>query len=163
MGTMTIAIYPGSFDPLTNGHLDLIHRGARLFDRLLVAVGVNPGKQTIFELQQRMDLVQGCIGEVEGVVEVVSFTGLLVDAAKEHGATCVIRGVRGASDLDSESSMANTNRTLLPELDTVFFSPAPEWSFLSSRLVREIARGHGEVNKLVPPAVAQALQQRFPD
>ncbi len=158
---MSKAIYPGSFDPFTNGHRDLVERASQLFESLVIAVGVNPSKQSVFSVEERMALIRECVQEIGRGIEVVSFAGLLVNAAREQGATCVVRGIRGTSDLDSEFAMASTNRTLSPELDTAFLAPSPQWSFVSSRWVREVARGGGEVGALVPAAVAAALARRL--
>jgi pantetheine-phosphate adenylyltransferase len=154
-----LAIYPGSFDPVTNGHLDLIERGAKIFDRLVVAVLRNTEKDPLFSLSERVEMLR----EVTGIfhnVEVDSFQGLLVDYARRRGARVLLRGIRAVSDYEFELQMAMMNRKIEPGLETVFMLPAVEYSYLSSRLVREIARLSGSVSGLVPPAVEQRLRMK---
>lgn len=151
-----IALYPGSFDPPTRGHEDLIRRAAALADRLVVAVVVNPNKQPMFSAAERTALLAAMVADVPNVT-VGHFEGLVVDYARSTGATILVRGVRSVADFDSEQQMAQMNRHLHPGLDTVFLSPAPGLGHISSTLVREIARLGGSVDGLVPSAVARAL------
>ena len=155
-----IAIYPGSFDPLTRGHEDLIRRALALADRLIVAVAINPNKQPLFPVEERLRLLQLAIGD-EPRVELASFSGLLADFARDRGATIAVRGLRAVSDFEYEFQMALMNRRLNPELETVFLVPAVDLTYLSSSLVREAARFGGNLDGLVHPAVAEALTLRF--
>ena len=155
-----IAIYPGTFDPPTRGHEDLIHRALGLAERVLVAIAVNPAKQPLFSLDQRLDLLRAVIGK-EPRVEVTSFQGLLAGYAKQAGAAMVIRGLRAAGDFEYELQMALMNRQLNPDLETVFLAPASHLTFVSSTLVREVAQYGGNLGDLVHPAVAEALRGRF--
>jgi pantetheine-phosphate adenylyltransferase len=161
MGAMAAALYPGSFDPLTLGHLDLIQRACRLFSPLVVAVGVNSAKQATFSAAERMDLIREAMGHPLQGVQVESFSGLVVDYARERGIPVLIRGLRTPSDFESELSMAQTNRCLNPEVETVFLPCSPQYSFLSSRLIREIASQGGDLGQLVPEVVERALHQRL--
>ena len=154
------AIYPGSFDPVTNGHLDLIGRASRLFDRLIVAVAHNDQKQPLFAAGERMALLVEATRHFPAV-EVTSFSGLLVDFARQSGAGVVVRGLRAFSDFEFEFQMALMNRRLHPELETCFLTPKEEFTYLSSRLVKEIARLGGEIAAFVPSHVATALRQKF--
>jgi pantetheine-phosphate adenylyltransferase len=155
-----IAIYPGSFDPPTRGHEDLIRRSLALADRVIVAVAVNPLKQPLFTMAERLAMLQGAIGD-ESRVSYQSFDGLLVEFARRVGATIVVRGLRAVSDFEYEFQMALMNRQLHPSLETVFLVPALELTYLSSSLVREVARFGGDVSALVQPGVAEALARRY--
>lgn len=155
-----LAIYPGSFDPPTRGHEDLIRRSLSLCDRLLVAVATNVTKQPLFSVEERIGLLRTVIGG-EPRVEVRAFDGLLVDFARATGATMVVRGLRAVADFDFEFQMALMNRTLEPTLETVFMVPPPDLTFLSSSLVREVSRFGGDVSGLVHPAIATALQAKW--
>lgn len=155
-----LAIYPGSFDPPTRGHEDLIRRSLSLCDRLLVAVATNVTKQPLFSVEERIGLLRTVIGG-EQRVEVRAFDGLLVDFARATGATMVVRGLRAVADFDFEFQMALMNRTLEPTLETVFMVPPPDLTFLSSSLVREVSRFGGDVSGLVHPAIAAALQAKW--
>jgi pantetheine-phosphate adenylyltransferase len=155
-----IAIYPGSFDPPTRGHEDLIRRSLALADRVIVAVAVNPLKQPLFTVAERLAMLQGAIGD-ESRVSYQSFDGLLVEFARRVGATIVVRGLRAVSDFEYEFQMALMNRQLHPSLETVFLVPALELTYLSSSLVREVARFGGDVSALVHPTVAEALARRY--
>ncbi len=155
-----IAIYPGSFDPPTRGHEDLIRRALGLAERLIVAVAVNPNKAPLFSVEERLHLLQTAVGH-NPRVEFVSFSGLLADFARERKATVVIRGLRAVSDFEYEFQMALMNRRLNPDLETVFLVPAVDLTYLSSSLVREVGRFGGNLEGLVDPAVAEAIRQRF--
>jgi pantetheine-phosphate adenylyltransferase len=155
-----IAIYPGSFDPPTRGHEDLIRRSLALADRVIVAVAVNPLKQPLFTVAERLAMLQAAIGD-EPRVSYQSFDGLLVEFARRVGATIVVRGLRAVSDFEYEFQMALMNRQLHPSLETVFLVPALELTYLSSSLVREVARFGGDVSALVQPGVAEALARRY--
>lgn len=154
-----IGIYPGSFDPLHLGHVDLVRRAARMSDKLIVAVLDNSTKSCLFSVEERLDLLRTCLGGISGV-EIGTFRGLLVDYARQQGATVVIRGLRAVSDFEYEFQMALMNRSLRPEIETVFLTPSQDFTFLSSRLVKEVAGLGGDVTSLVPPAVLQALRRK---
>ncbi|RUO63000.1 pantetheine-phosphate adenylyltransferase [Pseudidiomarina insulisalsae] len=153
------AIYPGTFDPITNGHADLIERAANLFSEIVVGVANNPSKNPMFSLEERVELVRQVTAELPNV-RVVGFSGLLVDFAREHGATVLIRGLRAVSDFEYEFQMANMNRRLYPGLESVFLTPAEENSFISSTLVKEVALHHGDVRQFTAPSVAEALDKK---
>jgi pantetheine-phosphate adenylyltransferase len=155
----TIAIYPGSFDPVTNGHLDLIERGSHIFGRLIVAVLRNTDKAPMFTLDERLQMLSESTRDFPNV-EVDSFDGLLVDYARRVGARVLLRGIRAVSDYEYELQMAMMNRRLEPELETMFMLPAETYSYLSSRLVREIARLGGSLKGLVPDAVERRLRTK---
>lgn len=158
---MRIAVYPGSFDPLTNGHLDIIRRASRLFDRLLVSVLENEGKSPVFSVPERMELIARCTASVPGV-EVHSFSGLLVDFMRRVDASVVVRGIRAVSDYEYELQMALMNRELYEGAETIFMLPAVEFTFVSSRLVKEVFRLGGDIKHLVPAPVLAALKSRLP-
>ncbi len=155
-----IAIYPGSFDPPTRGHEDLIHRSLALADRVVVAVAVNVAKQPLFSIEERLDMLRAAVGD-DARVTFQSFEGLLADFAKRVGASVIVRGLRAVSDFEYEFQMALMNRQLHPSLETVFLVPAVDLTYLSSSLVREVARYGGDVSALVHPGVAAALGRRF--
>jgi pantetheine-phosphate adenylyltransferase len=159
MSDATHALLPGSFDPLTNGHLDLIRRARALFGTLTVAVAVHPSKPGLFDPDERVELIRASCADLD--VQVVTLEGLLVAGARAHGATAIVRGVRSGTDLDYESAMAWTNHDLAPELETVFLLPAPAHAHVSSTLVRQIAGMGGDVSAFVPAPVAAALARRF--
>jgi pantetheine-phosphate adenylyltransferase len=153
-----LAVYPGSFDPITNGHLDLIRRGTGLFDRLIVAVLRNTEKSYLFSVEERLDLLRESVSDLP-TVEVAVFDGLLVDFAHDRGARHILRGIRALSDFEYEFQMALMNRRLAPDLETVFLMPREEFTFLSSKLVREVARLGGPVDAFVPPPVALRIKK----
>ena len=155
------AIYAGTFDPVTRGHEDLIRRSLSFVDRLLVAVAVNVAKQPLFTVEERVGFLQAAVGD-DARVEVRQFHGLLVDFARETGATLFIRGLRAVSDFEYEYQMALMNRHLAPTLETVFMVPSLETTYISASLVREVARFGGRLDDLVHPAVGSALKARFP-
>jgi len=155
----TLAIYPGSFDPVTNGHLDLIRRAGRLFDGLLVAVLTNLEKQPLFTLQERIDMLQQSTQGFKNV-SVEKFSGLLVEYAARKKAHAILRGIRAFSDYEYELQMALMNRKLAPDLETVFLMPAESYTYVSSRLVKEIFLHGGSVKGLVPPAVEERLREK---
>ncbi|HXV85477.1 MAG TPA: pantetheine-phosphate adenylyltransferase [Gemmatimonadales bacterium] len=155
-----IAVYPGSFDPVTHGHTDLVHRCRRFADRVVVAVARNAGKAPLFTVEERLSMLRVALGNDVGVA-VESFDGLLVDFAKQVGATMVVRGVRAVSDFEYEFQMAYMNRELWNALETVFLVPALHLTFLSSSLVREVARLGGDVSPFVHPEVDRALRSKF--
>ena len=155
----TIAIYPGSFDPMTNGHLDLVERGCKLFDHLIVAVLINIEKDPLFSLKERVEILRE---ETSGIanVSVDTFEGLLVDYAAKKRAQAILRGIRAFSDFEYELQMTLMNRKLAPKLETVFLMPAESYTYVSSRLVREICRLGGDVTGLVPPRVEKRLREK---
>lgn len=157
---MNIAVYPGTFDPITNGHFDLIERAARLFDRVLVAIATSPGKGPMLDLDTRIALTRDVVSDLDNV-DVVGFSGLMTDFMKQHQARVLLRGLRAVSDFEYELQLANMNRAQMPELETVFLTPAVENSYISSTLVREIARLGGDVTQHVHPRVAAALKSHY--
>lgn len=157
---MATALCPGSFDPPTNGHVDVIERAARYFDSVVVAVIANPSKQPLFSLRDRTEMLKDALAHLDNI-EVSSFDGLLVDFARTRGLTLVVKGLRAVSDFEYELQMAQMNSALAPALDTMFVTAKPSWAFLSSSLVKEVARYGGSVEGLVPPGVAKALSERF--
>ena len=155
---MTItAIYPGTFDPVTNGHSDLIKRASRLFTKVIVGVAASPSKTPLFDLAQRVEMIEQITHKLPNVI-VVGFSGLLVDVAKEHQADVLIRGLRAVSDFDYEFQLANMNRRLSPDLETVFLTPDEHNSFISSSLLKEVARHGGDVSQFVDPIVEAKLK-----
>ena len=154
------ALFPGTFDPFTNGHLDLTRRAARLFDRVIVAVAQSAAKGTLFELEERAEMIRTATRSL-GRIEVVSFSGLLVDCAEEHGAQVMLRGLRAVSDFEFEFQMALMNRRLSPSLEVAFLMPSQEYTYLNSTLVKEVARLGGNVQGLVPKNVEQRLRERL--
>jgi pantetheine-phosphate adenylyltransferase len=157
---MRRVVYPGTFDPITNGHSDLIERAARLFDEVVVAVAPSSSKNPIFTLEQRVELVKAVTKHIPAV-RVIGFKGLLVDLARQQEAAGVLRGLRAVSDFEYEFQLANMNRALAPEVESLFLTPADHLSYISSTLVREIAVLHGDVAKFVDPVVEKALKERF--
>src|SRR5712692_5223737 len=157
---MRRAIYPGSFDPVTNGHLDVVERARKLFDEVVVAVAHNDEKEPLFSLQERLDLLQGTFAKVDNV-RIAQFDGLLVEFAVAQKANAVIRGLRAVSDFEFEFQMALMNRKLETSVETIFLMPKEEYTYLSSRIVKEIARLGGDVAKFVPPCVAEAFAKKL--
>ncbi len=153
-------IYPGTFDPITLGHADLVMRATQLFDRVILAVAGSTAKQTLFDIDQRVQLAREALQGLERV-QVSSFDGLLVEFARRQGVTAILRGLRAVSDYEYELQLAGMNRRLVPEVDTVFLTPAEQYAFLSSSLVREVASLGGDVREFVHPAVYTALTDRL--
>ena len=154
------AVYPGSFDPITNGHVDIIERGLNIFDRIIVAVLENPKKQPLFSTKERVRMIQDIFLDQKRI-EVKAFDGLLVDFVRKNDATIVIRGLRAISDFEYELQMALTNRKLAGDIETVFLMPNAQYSFLSSSVVKEIARLGGDITCFVPTYIEQQLQKKF--
>ncbi|MBL9116083.1 MAG: pantetheine-phosphate adenylyltransferase [Verrucomicrobiaceae bacterium] len=157
---MRRAIYPGSFDPITNGHLDVLERAVGLFDELVVAVAQDNAKQSLFTVEERVKLIQGATEKLDRI-RVVSFHGLLVEFAAKENAVALVRGLRAVSDFEFEFQLALMNRKLSPALETVFLMPREELTYISSRLVKEIARLGGDISQFVPKNVAAALRERL--
>ncbi len=157
---MTIAIYPGTFDPITKGHIDLVARASGLFEKIIVGVAVNPGKQPVFSLDERVSLVQETLQHIDNV-EACGFEGLLIDMAQQNGADVIMRGLRAVSDFEHEFQLAGMNRKMDPNVETVFLTPAEKFTYISSSLVREIARLGGDVSEFVEPCVEQALKAKL--
>ena len=154
-----IAVYPGSFDPITNGHLDLIYRSLDIFDKVVVAIAVNSEKQGLFSLDERCTLLKQTVDSSN--VEVVSFEGLLVDFLKQHNYRTIIRGLRAISDFDYEFQIASMNVNLFPEMDTVFLMTSQKYFYISSSVIKEIARYFGDISEFVSEPVAEALYNKF--
>ncbi|MDR3726603.1 MAG: pantetheine-phosphate adenylyltransferase [Terracidiphilus sp.] len=154
------ALYPGTFDPPTNGHVDLIQRGAKLFGHLVVAVLNNPGKNPLFSVEERVEMLQESTSSLTNV-SIATFDGLMVDFARQQGASAVLRGIRAISDYEYEFQMALMNRRLAPEIETVFLQPAGRYSFVSSRMLKEVFSFGGDVSGLVPPNVLRRLRGRI--
>lgn len=152
-------IYPGTFDPITNGHLDLILRSAKMFDHVTIGVAASPSKKTMFTLDERVSLIKEVIKPYDNI-SVVGFSGLLVDFAKQENANLLIRGLRTTVDFEYEFGLTNMYRKLLPSLESVFLTPSEEYAFLSSTIVREVAIHGGEINQFVPENVASALKNK---
>ena len=152
------AVYPGTFDPITNGHQDLVRRAAGVFDHVIVAIASNPNKAPMFPLEQRVSLARQVLGDIPGV-EVMGYSGLTVDFAREHGVRIVVRGLRAVSDFEFEFQLANMSRHLHRDLETVFLTPQEQFTFISSTLIREIAILGGDVKEFVHPLVAVELKK----
>jgi len=157
---MTVALYPGTFDPPTLGHLDIVQRGVRLFDRVVIAVGARIDKQTLLTPEQRVELLRETVAGLENC-EVVPFEGLIVNFAREQGADVLLRGIRNSTDYEYESQMALTNRRLAPGLETVFLPASPDHTFLSSTLIKEVLAAGGAIEEFVPGVVAKALRDAW--
>ena len=154
------AVYPGSFDPITSGHIGIIERGLEVFERLVVAVAVNTRKEPFFSLEERLDLIRGCFGK-EPRVSVVSFEGLTVDYARKAGARVILRGLRAVADFEYELQMANMNRKLAPDVETLFMMTCEEYFFVSSQNVKEVVFLGGDISGLVPPHVVEAFKRKL--
>jgi pantetheine-phosphate adenylyltransferase len=154
------AIYPGSFDPITNGHLDLIERGLKIFDEIIVAIAVNPIKQPLFTIEERVDLIRQVLND-HPQVKIDHFTGLLVDYVRRQNTNVILRGLRAVSDFDYEFQLALMNRRLAPEIETVFLMTSLKWVFLSSSILKEAVSLGGVVEDIVPPVVFQQLREKF--
>lgn len=159
MKTHTV-IYPGTFDPITNGHVDLTERAARLFDKVVVAIAFSEKKTPLFALEQRIELCEQSLAHLDNI-EVVGFSNLLIDFAKSKGSSCVLRGLRAVADFEYEFQLANMNRAMYPEFESVFLTPSEHLSYISSTLVREIAAMDGDITPFVPSCVAEALTKKF--
>ena len=155
-----IAIYPGTFDPITNGHLDIIAMASKLYHEVIVAVAVNRGKTPLFSLEERVGLAKDVTIEFSNV-QVIGFDNLLVDCARQQGANVILRGLRAVSDFEYEFQLAGMNRRLAPQLETVFLTPAEQYEFISSSMIREIAKFKGDVSSFVPEIVKQHLINKF--
>lgn len=156
-----IAIYPGSFDPVTNGHVDIIQRSLEVFDTVIPAILINADKTALFTPEERLKMLRQAVRGLNGHVEPIHFSGLLVDAARQHGATVIIRGIRAVSDYEYELQMALMNRKLAPEIETLFLVPAFKYSFLSSRLVKEVYAQGGSLKDLVPELVDTMMLKKY--
>jgi pantetheine-phosphate adenylyltransferase len=154
------AIYPGTFDPITNGHLDLVRRALSMFDHLIVAVGHNPEKRPLFEVSERLQMAGDSLREFERV-RVEMFSGLLAEFAKQKGALAIIRGLRAVSDFELEFQMALMNRRLAPDIETVYLMPNEKYTYLSSTLIKDVAHYGGDVSRFVPEPVLRMLRQKF--
>ena len=158
---MNRALYPGTFDPITKGHGDLIERAARLFDEVIVAVAASPKKNPLFSLDKRVELAEAVTAHLPNV-RVLGFSNLLAQFAQQQQANVLLRGLRAVSDFEYEFQLANMNRQLAPQVESLFLTPSEQYSYISSSLVREIAALGGEISKFVHPVVAQALHERYP-
>lgn len=156
----TKAIYPGTFDPMTNGHLDLVTRAALMFDQVILAIASSPSKKPLFSLDERVALATAAISHLTNV-EVIGFSDLMATFAKDHNATVLVRGLRAVSDFEYEMQLANMNRHLMPTLESVFMMPSKEWSFISSSLVKEVARHGGDIKPFLPTNITQALLKKI--
>ena len=155
-----IAVYPGTFDPITNGHTDLVNRGVKIFDKVIIAVAQNPSKNTLFSVKERIEFIQE-IFDANSQVEIYSLDKLLVDFASDHNATVILRGLRAVSDFEYEVQLASMNRSMEPNIESVFMSPAEEYGFLSSSIIKEIAKHGGDLSKFIDKAVLAALQKKL--
>tara|TARA_B100001559_G_C16427200_1_gene588035 strand:+ start:25 stop:504 length:480 start_codon:yes stop_codon:yes gene_type:complete len=155
-----IAVYPGTFDPITNGHTDLVNRGVKIFDKVIIAVAQNPSKNTLFNVKERIEFIQE-IFDANSQVEIYSLDKLLVDFANDHNATVILRGLRAVSDFEYEVQLASMNRSMEPNIESVFMSPAEEYGFLSSSIIKEIAKHGGDLGKFVDKVVLAALQKKL--
>jgi pantetheine-phosphate adenylyltransferase len=159
--TEKVAVYPGTFDPITNGHVDILTRSLALFDRVIVAIATNPRKQPLFSLEERIEFMQRAMDGKGDRVTYDAFNGLLVDYCRRNGASCIVRGLRALADFEYEFQFAHMNRRLAPEVDTVFFMTDERNHYVSSSLVKEVASLGGDITGLVPPAVERALRTKL--
>ena len=157
----SIAVYPGTFDPITNGHLDILNRALALFDKVIVTLAINQRKAPLFTAEERIEFIRDAMPHANGRLEFASFDGLLVDFCRDHGATVIVRGLRALADFEYEFQFAHMNRRLAPAVDTVFFMTDERNHYVSSSLVKEVASLGGDVNGLVPPAVVSALASKY--
>lgn len=160
MKKIRTAVYPGSFDPLTFGHLDIIERACEIFDKLIVSIFINPSKKPLFSLEERIDILKNVLKDKKNI-KIDCFDGLLVDYMKKKNLKVIIRGLRAVSDLEYEFQYAAANRTLDPNIETIFFMPRLRYSYLSSSVVREIVRFGGDVSKMVPPYVVEKIKEKI--
>ena len=156
-----VALYPGSFDPITLGHIDILERATAIFDRVVVSVLRNPAKQPLFSVDERLDLIRAATESIDGEVTVDSFGGLTVEHARQVGAIAIVRGLRAVSDFETEFQMALMNRRLEPDVHTVFLMSSAPYVYMSSNLVKEVCRLGGDISEFVPPAIAEALHRRL--
>jgi pantetheine-phosphate adenylyltransferase len=157
---MNVAIYPGSFDPITKGHIDVLQTGTEIFDKVIIAVAKNSGKNSLLTVDERVELIKASVKDIKKV-EVDAFNGLTIEYAREKGANVLLRGLRAVSDFEYEMQLSQTNSALCPEIRTVFLITKPKYNFISSSMVKDIALAHGDVSKFVPEAVATYLKNRF--
>lgn len=157
---MVTAVYPGTFDPITNGHLDLVERASRMFDKVIIAVASSDRKGPLFSVDERVELVRGVVGHLDNI-EIVGFSELLVNFVERVGGHVVVRGLRAVSDFEYEFQLANMNRAIKPEFETVFLTPSEHLSYISSSLVKEIASLDGSIDKFVTPEIRDAIQAKF--
>ncbi len=155
-----VAVYPGTFDPITNGHTDLVSRAARVFPKVIIAIAESPHKKPLFSLQERIEMAEADMSRLDNI-EVVGFSNLLVEFVQQIGASIIVRGLRAVSDFEYEFQLASMNRHLAPKVETLFLTPDEEYGFISSTLVKEVARLHGDVSTFVSARVQQAMEQRF--
>jgi pantetheine-phosphate adenylyltransferase len=155
-----LAIYPGTFDPITNGHLDIVRRASRIFDRIIILIASNVQKEPLFSVQERVELAERSVAG-NGNITVESFDDLLAEFARRRGVDAIIRGLRAVKDFEFEFQMALMNKSLYPEVETVFFMPSEKFTYVNSSIVREVARLNGDVSPFVPPVVAEALARKF--
>jgi len=156
-----VALYPGSFDPITLGHIDILERATAIFDRVVISVLRNPAKQPLFSVDERLDLIRAATASLDGEVTVDSFDGLTVEHARQVGAIAIVRGLRAVSDFETEFQMALMNRRLEPDVHTVFLMTSAPYVYMSSNLVKEVCRLGGDISGFVPPAIAEALHRRL--
>lgn len=157
---MLVGIYPGSFDPLTYGHLDIVERALKICDKLVVGILINSSKDSLFTVEERIEILKECCKDFN-TIDVIAFGGLLVDYCRENGVNSIIRGLRAVSDFEYEITLASINRRLAPDVETIFLMGRDENLFVSSTLVKEVARYHGDISTLVPPFVASRIQQKL--
>ncbi len=157
---MVNAVYPGTFDPITNGHIDLVKRATKMFDHVIIAVASNPSKQPLFDMQERVRIATEVLADLDNV-SVVGFDNLLVEFTQEHNASVILRGLRAVSDFEYEFQLAGMNRSLAPDIETIFLTTAEQYAYLSSSLVKEVARLGGNITKFVPPQVIAEIEQKL--